>query len=111
MSTRVAERRRSRRVPAVHPATIMDEDGCVISKGRTSDTSECGVFLIVDNNWEPVVDSEVVLELRIPGTPTPRKPDKLRTVAYHARVVRTSNIGSMIGVGLELLTKVKARRR
>ncbi len=108
MSTRVAERRKSRRVPAVHPATILDEDGYLLGKGQTSDTSECGVFIIMDGDeWDPALDSTVTVELRIPATPTPRKPDKLRTVAYWARVVHRRQVGQMLGIGLELLKKLR----
>ena len=106
MSNRVAERRRSQRMPAVHPAAILDEDGHFLAGGRTSSTSECGVFLLAEGEWDPALDSIVTLVLELPAAPTPRKPDKTRSVAYRARVVRTQVVGHMMGDGLELLAKV-----
>ena len=106
MSTRVAERRRNQRTPAVHPAAILDEDGYVLASGRTSNISEHGVFVIGNGQWRPQLDAKVILMLELPAAPTPRRPDRLRTVAYRARVVRTQEVGQLIGVGLELMEKV-----
>jgi len=106
MSTRVAERRRSQRSPAVHPAAILDEDGYVLASGRTSNMSEGGVFMIGDGQWRPQLNAKVILMLELPAAPTPRKPHKTRTVAYRVRVVRTQEVGQLLGVGLELMEKV-----
>ncbi len=107
MTTKVANKRRSRRVPAVHPVTVMDDDGYVITTGRTCDASECGVLVIADSDWDPAPDSEVVVELRVPTSPTARKPNRLRSVTYRARVVRVRGNGSMVGVGMELIQKMR----
>ena len=106
MSTRVAERRRNQRRSAVYSAAILDEDGYVLASGRTSNMSEGGVFMIGDGQWCPQLNAKVILMLELPAAPTPRKPDKMRTVAYRARVVRTQEVGQLLGVGLELMEKV-----
>jgi len=106
VSTRISERRKNQRTLAVYPAAILDNDGYVLARGRTSNMSERGVFVIADGQWRPQLDAKVILMLELPAAPTPRKPDKTRTVAYRARVVRTQEVGQLIGVGLELMEKV-----
>ena len=106
MCKRVIERRKSQRVSEIHPAAVLDADGYVLAKGRTSNISERGVFLIVDGLWGPELNSRVILELKLPTTGTARRPDKKRTVVYKARVVRTHGSGCIFGVGLELMEKV-----
>lgn len=107
MSTRVAERRRSRRAPAVHPIAIFDNDGYVLARGRTSDMSECGVYIIVSSDWAPELNSTVTVELKLPGFASERRRDRQRIVIYSARVVRTREVAQFLGVGLELLEKLR----
>lgn len=107
MSTRVAEKRRSPRTPAVYPAAILDNDGYLLAWGRTSDISESGVFIIAETQWQPQIDARVTIEIKLPGFPQERRRDKPRFVMYEARVVRTQEIGHLIGVGLELLNKLR----
>lgn len=106
MPTRVAERRRSTRTAAVYPAAILDNDGCLLAWGRTSDISECGVFIIAETQWQPELDSTVIVQLQLPGFPHRRRRDKPRIVMYQARVVRTRMLGQLLGIGLELLAKL-----
>ena len=106
MSKRVAERRRNQRIPEIHPAAVLDADGYLLARGRTSNISERGVFIIADGPWGPELNSTVILELKLPAVPTARKPHKRRTVIYQARVVRTQKAGEVFGVGLELVAKV-----
>ena len=106
MSTRTSERRKNQRTLAVYPVAILDEDGYVLASGRTSNISAHGVFVIGDGQWRPQLNAMVMLMLELPAAPTPRKRDKMRTVAYRARVVRTQEVGQLLGIGLELMQKV-----
>jgi hypothetical protein len=103
LTTRLAERRRNDRLPAAYPATITDRQGRFLAKGRTTNISAQGTFVLAGGNaLEP--DQIVVIEM---GIPVPGKPSQRRAVAFACRIVRRQQIGQLVGVGVEFLRKVR----
>ncbi len=106
-TTLTADRRRAARLPRSYCASIRDGRGNILARGRTTNISETGLF-IVGTGRDGALDREhVVVEIDIPST-KPRRDGRggLRRVQYVARVVRTQAFGPMFGVGLELLEKL-----
>ena len=106
MAIRVAEGRANHRAAAAHPIVVRDLDGGLLARGRTSNISETGVFLIAQTNWLAEVDQEVHICLTLPATRKAQRRDERRAVVYTARVVRLRMLGHMLGVGLELQDKI-----
>ena len=103
MTVHVAERRRSARLPAAYPAVIVDSQGRFIAKGRTTNISHEGAFILA--SAKALVPEQVVaIEITVPslgGTP------KTRVVVYTCRVARRQGIGQLLGVGVEFLRKLR----
>jgi len=107
MSPRIAERRRAVRAPAAFPATLRDRRGHVLARGRTANISEIGALLLVRPTAGPIRVTKPVLEVVLPATAEPQaKRSPKRTVRYRCRIVRTTALGHMLGIGVELIEKL-----
>ena len=101
MAVRTAERRRSMRVAAAYQALVRDRRGKFVARGRTANISHNGVFVVVHARTR-AIESQVVLELSVPSAGQGRRGDT-RTVVHLCRVVRTENMGDLLGIGLEFV--------
>ena len=104
MSVRTAERRRSRRQPASHTVAMFANNGNLIARGKTSNISETGIFLVAKIAGKTPENGQVVLELSVPrGGDHPNRGRRLRTVRCRARIVRSIRLGHLVGLGIEFL--------
>lgn len=102
-----AERRLSQRVPAVHRAAVLDKRGHALALGRTSNLSADGVLLILPWREELASAEELVVELELPKVAHGHvRRGQRRKVRYRGRVVRTQEIGQLLGVGLHFIEKL-----
>ncbi|NQU76946.1 MAG: PilZ domain-containing protein [Planctomycetes bacterium] len=104
MSARAAERRRSTRTPAVYFTVLRDgRNRKELASGRTANTSETGVMVLVRSNDKIPIDGKVCATLTLPADPAA---GTKRQVVYECRIVRRLEMGNMLGLGLEFLTKL-----
>ena len=101
MTVRVAERRRSVRIPAAYPTLLADPCGQVLARGRTANISEQGLFVIVSTPAPPPDGEAVIVEISVPAPN-----DDTRTVVYSCRIVRRQAVGHLIGLGVEFAIKL-----
>lgn len=101
MSVRVAERRRSVRIPAAYPALLADQQGHILARGRTGNISEHGLFVIVSSPSPPQQGRTAVVHITIPADD-----DETRTVVYSCRIVRRQAVGQLVGLGVEFSEKI-----
>ena len=109
MANLTADRRCSVRMSEACTAVITNKNrrGCVIVRGRTTDVSESGVFVVGVGQGDCLDAKSVVLEMTVPAAGprrTGRRPT--RQVRYLARIVRIQKIGHMLGVGLTFVRKL-----
>ncbi|MHC4563085.1 MAG: PilZ domain-containing protein [Planctomycetota bacterium] len=102
----IAERRGTPRISSTHPAIIRDADGDLLAKGRTANISVSGVFILVALDDPPALNDQLLVELKLPGSPRRHGRPTSRTVHYTARVVRVRPVGQMTGLGMELMDKL-----
>jgi len=101
MSVRSAERRRSRRGSASHPAAVFARNGGFIARGRTSNISETGVFLLAKIKGKTPNGGEIILELSVPDAGSkPCRNGRTRTVRFRARIIRSIRLGHLVGLGI-----------
>lgn len=104
MSVRVADRRRDNRAAATHFAVLSDRrNRTVLARGRTANISENGILLVLRRNSKIPESGEVCARITIPGNPAV---GTSREVIYRCRIVRRQELGNMLGLGLEFLTKL-----
>ena len=103
MSVSTAERRRSRRMAASHPAALYGDNGSLVARGRTSNISENGLFLLAKIRGKtPQEGGQVVLEMSVPDASSkPNRRRCTRTVRFIARIVRSVRLGHLVGLGVE----------
>ena len=102
MSVRSAERRRSRRKAASHHAAVFTRSGALVARGKTSNISENGVFLLARIDGKTPVSGRVTLELVVPDASNkPNRSARMRTVRFSARIIRTVRLGHLVGLGIE----------
>ena len=102
MSVRSAERRRSRRGAASHHAAVFTRSGGLIARGKTSNISENGVFLLAKIKGMTPASGQVTLELVVPETSSKaNRSGRMRTVRFSARIVRSVRLGHLVGLGIE----------
>lgn len=107
MKLRTAEKRRSFRMAAAHPALIWDRRGRVLTQGRIANISETGVFIVGRCPKAPPEEGEVFVEIRLPATATARgKRQPTRSIRYRCRLVRTRTLGHLVGLGVEFIEKI-----
>jgi len=108
MFTRTTERRRNARVAAAHPVAVRDRRGRLLLRGRASDISETGLFCMTRARRGLRVRGIVYLEVTVPAGRSPRLRHRpTRTVRYAGRVVRTEEIGQLVGMAIELIEKLE----
>jgi len=106
MSVRSAERRRSRRRAASHPAAVFTRSGSLLARGKTSNISENGVLLLAKITGKTPDSGQVMLELTVPDAgASPSRGNRTRTVRFHARIVRSVRLGHLVGLGVEFAPK------
>ena len=104
MTVRTAERRRSVRAPSAHHATLHDNrNRTTLGRGRTANISENGVLLVLHNSERIPKTGNVCLSLIIPADPVL---GTKRQVIYRCRIIRRQEMGNMLGLGLEFITKL-----
>ena len=109
MTTRIAERRCSLRTAAAYPVTLHDPRGRLVARGRTANISESGLFMITRGGDDMIGLEEVLLQISLPavgGEAAWR--GGMRIVHYRGRVVRTQSLGQLLGLGIELVEKIRS---
>jgi hypothetical protein len=108
MTVHTAERRRSLRIIAAYPVTLNDRGGKILTRGRTANISEHGVFLVAHDHFRFIEGREVVARLTVPDTSSGERSrrEASRTVVYVCRIARMQSLGPLTGVGLEFLRKL-----
>jgi hypothetical protein len=107
MSERRAERRGSVRVAAAYPVCLCARQGRILSRGRTANISESGVYIVVNRARGLSVSGEVFLRISVPDASSkPSRREQSRTVNYRCRVAHTENLGRFVGMGVEFVEKL-----
>ena len=102
----LAQKRRDPRVSAAFQVRILSPRGSVLAQGRAANISEHGLFVILYCNVH--LPAQILLEMALPSAAAhPDRRHATRLVAYTARVVREQVLGNLIGVGLELMEKMR----
>ncbi len=107
LSSRTTERRQSVRAPGAHPVSLFDSCDNLLATGRTVNISAGGIFAILDTAMDFEINGRVVVQMTLPAIPGAVRPDKPRLVTYVARVANVRHVGQLMGLGPELLTKVR----
>jgi len=107
MSVSAAERRLNRRGAASHAATVFATNGSVIARGRTSNISENGVFIVAKIKGKSPENTRVVVELSVPdASGKSSRRGRMRTVRFKARIIRTIRLGHLVGIGIAFDTQI-----
>jgi hypothetical protein len=107
MNISLLDQRQGVRSNSAYAIRIKDMDGRVLGKGRTANVSENGLLVLVDTPEDMEVGQQVLLDMVLPGVTGATRHDVARTVTYQARVANVRYIGHMLGMGLELVKKVR----
>ncbi len=106
MRVSITERRSSGRISTAYPAKIRSRTGEILARGRTSNISAHGVFLIADREFEIPSDGVVVLELVKPDL------DRISTATepvldrYECCIIRSESLGQLIGLAVKFNKKL-----
>lgn len=102
-SASAAERRSSSREAVCQGATVLRQDGSVAARGRTSNLSPRGVFVISRLHGQlPEVGDPVLVELTLSAAAVAGgKGRRTRIVKQDGRIVRTTRLGQLVGLGIE----------
>lgn len=102
-----AERRINARASVAYPVAIMDRHRRVLARGRTTDISQRGVFVVVIAPRGTPMAPEVQIEITVPKS-HPRRSGRQpgRKVRYLARITRSEQLGQMLGLGVEFIEKL-----
>lgn len=99
-----AERRRSIRAATAYFTVLSDRNNRrVLAQGRTANISEEGILLVVRGSGRIPQEGRVCVTIRVPANPAL---GTTRQVVYRCRIVRRQELGNMLGLGLEFLTKL-----
>ena len=104
ISARAVERRRCPRVVATGPAILRDCQRRFLARCSVANINAEGVFVVTRATPDLPTAGRVYLEMALPADLDPQGPR--RTVVHLCRVVRTQQVGKLIGLGLEFLEKV-----
>ncbi len=104
----VAERRGATRSPAAWPVAfgVPGAEGAI--SGHILDTSETGVYALVDEATKLKIGDIVEAQIIIPaaaGRNAAGQPLRRRAI-YRCRVARAQMIGRFLGVGLQYISKI-----
>ena len=101
---RTPERRRNARLSAAHPVALLDRQGRVLLRARTSQISETGLHCLTLARRALQLKGRVNVEIDLPaGRPGRQRHCPTRTVRYLARIVRTEELGEMVGLAIEFI--------
>ncbi len=106
MRVSINERRSSGRISTAYPAKILSRKGKILARGRTSNISAHGVFLIADREFEIPSDGVVILELVKPDlgrTPAAAEPNLDR---YECCIIRSESLGQLTGLAVKFSKKL-----
>ena len=104
MSSRTGERRRKQRVGTSGSAILRDANQRFIARCSVTNISSAGVFVMTRDVPDLPRAGEVYLEMALPEGDGPDAPR--RTSVYVCRVIRTQQLGQLVGLGLELVEKL-----
>ena len=107
MNLSLLDQRQGVRASSAYAVRMNDLDGRALGQGRTANISENGVLVLVNVVEDLEVDEQVLLDMILPGSLGVNGQGAARQVTYHARVANVRYIGHLLGVGLELLSKVR----
>jgi len=93
-------------MPAAYPAVLRDRRGRLLARGRTANFSETGVYVLARPYKRILGGQELHIELTLPNSPCCHSRRDTRIVVYACRVTRSEELGSMAGLGIELLQKL-----
>ena len=107
MTVLTAECRRCVRVPAAYAARVYDRRGRFLGRGRVADISERGAFVVFSPMGRLRGEDQFQVEITLPFGQGADGRVAIRTVRYHCRMIHSRWIGHLLGVGVELLEKVR----
>ena len=106
MTVHVDEKRRSVRMPAAYPVVVRDRRGRLLARGRTANMSESGVYVLARAGRAVSEGQSARIEMVLPTSPHCRSRNETRTVVYTCLITRCEDVGSMIGLGIQLIEKL-----
>ena len=107
MNISLLDQRQGVRSSSAYAIRVRDMGGRALGQGRTANISERGVLVLVNTPEDMEVGQQVLLDMVLPGVSGATRQDSAHTVTYEARVANVRYIGQMLGVGLELIKKVR----
>ena len=107
----ISDRRRYQRFSSTCPVVARDLHGQVVARGRTSNASANGAFVIAPMDAVPSLGDQLLIEMKLLRSGGPHTRRGPRRAHYLARVVRLRQIGQLVGLGMELTEQVVPRRR
>ena len=96
------ERRRWERNTSAWPVVLKSLSGTVITHGRTANVSQAGAFVITSGECSIQIGDTLIAEMSLPSVDSSGGARPMRTICYSCRVVRTSRLGQLFGIGIEL---------
>lgn len=107
----ISDRRRHKRISSTCPVVVRDLGGQVVARGRTSNASASGAFVIAPMETTPPLGDQLLIEMKLLRSGGPHTRRRPRRAHYIARVVRLRQIGQLVGLGMELIEQVVPLRR
>ena len=107
----ISERRRYQRFSSTCPVVVRDLHGQVVARGRTSNTSVSGAFVIAPMDAAPSLGDQLLIEVKLLRSGGPHARRGPRRAHYLARVVRLRQIGQLVGLGMELTEQLAPKRQ
>lgn len=100
-----ADRRIDRRTSLSQAATILLRSGREVARGRTSNVSAKGAFVITRLSGHlPGIGGAVFVDLTVPAVDSRRgRCGKTRQVRRAGRIVRITRLGQLVGLGIEFV--------
>jgi len=88
--------------------TLSDRRGRVLARGRTTDISQSGLFVVVTTAGTAIKSPQVIVEISIPKNGKSRRSTRQtpRKVRYLARVIRREEFGQLSGLALDFIEKL-----
>jgi len=104
MARKVGQRRRGQRAGTSAPTILRDSARRFVTRCTATNISETGVFLMVRAQPDLPREGEVFVEIALPEG---KGRDAIRrTAVYCCRIVRTQQIGQLVGLGMEFVQKL-----
>ncbi|OPX25045.1 MAG: hypothetical protein B1H04_00805 [Planctomycetales bacterium 4484_123] len=86
------------------PAILRDEDQRFIARCCATNVSANGVFVVTRAADDVPTTGVVYLEMALPTGRDPQGPR--RTAVHLCRIVRSQQVGKLVGLGLELIERI-----